>query len=386
MSTSKSSSRLSQWALAALAGLALSTGACGGDATPKKSHKSSSKKNKGKDKDKAEKKTKKAPAVSGIKLLDAAKKYFSPLPARADNPSNPTSAEKVALGRALFFDTRLSKNQDIACNSCHLLDKFGVDNQKTSPGHKGQRGDRNSPSVYNAATHFAQFWDGRAADVEEQALGPILNPVEMAMPNEAAVIAVLTSIPGYKDMFAAAFPGEDNPITFANVGKAIGDFERGLITPGPFDDFMAGDTSALSADALQGLQLFIDAGCIQCHTGPNLGGTMYQKLGSVKEYKTEDLGRFKITNNEADKKAFKVPGLRNVTKTAPYLHDGVSATLDDVLNVMAEYQTAKGKLDDDERRYLTAFLETLTGKVDAEYTRKPELPESGPKTPAADPS
>lgn len=384
MSTLKSSSRLGQWALAAIAGLALSTGACGGDTTPKKPHKSSSKKGKGKDKTKGKKK--KAPAVSGIKLLDASKKYFSPLPARANNPSNPTSTEKVALGRALFFDTRLSKNQDISCNSCHLLDKFGVDNEKTSPGHKGQRGDRNSPSVYNAATHFSQFWDGRAADVEEQALGPILNPVEMAMPSEAAVVTVLTSIPGYKDMFAAAFPGESDPITYANVGKAIGDFERGLITPAPFDDFMGGNTSALAADALQGLQLFIDAGCVQCHTGPNLGATMYQKLGSVKEYSTEDVGRFKITNNEADKKAFKVPGLRNVTKTAPYLHDGISTTLDDVLNVMAEYQTAKGKLDDDERRYLTAFLESLTGKIDAEYTRKPELPESGPKTPAADPS
>ncbi|MCA9634875.1 MAG: c-type cytochrome, partial [Myxococcales bacterium] len=257
---------------------------------------------------------------------------------------------------------------------------------KTSPGHKGQRGDRNSPTVLNAATHFVQFWDGRAADVEEQALGPILNPVEMAMPSEDAVLKVLKSIPGYADMFAAAFPGEGDPITYKNVGLAIGAFERGLITPSPFDDFLKGNVTALPPDALRGLQLFIDAGCTNCHTGPNLGGTMYQKLGSVKEYKTEDEGRFKITNNEADKHSFKVPGLRNVTRTSPYLHDGSAATLDDVLNIMAEYQTAKGKLDDDERRYLHAFLETLNGTVDEEYVRKPELPESGPKTPAPDPS
>jgi len=372
--------RLSRsWALAALAGLSLTVGACGGDKAPKKTAKSAAKK------PKTPAKTA-APEISGVELLDAAKKYFSPMPARADNPNNPSSAEKIALGRALYYDTRLSKNHDLSCNSCHMLDKFGVDNEKTSPGHKGQRGDRNSPTVFNAATHFSQFWDGRAADVEEQALGPILNPVEMAIASEDAAVAVLASIPGYEKMFADAFPGEDKPLTYANIGKAIGDFERGLMTPGPFDDFLKGDITALSPDALQGLQLFIDAGCTQCHTGPNLGGTMYQKLGSVKEYVTEDLGRYEITKNEADKKAYKVPGLRNIVKTAPYLHDGSAETLDDVLNVMAEYQTAKGKLDDDERRHLTAFLEALTGKVDAEYTKKPELPESGPKTPAPDPS
>jgi len=384
MSTSNTSPRSilglrprSSWALAALAGVALSLGACGGDAAPKKAPKTAAKP--------APKKAK-APAISGVELLDAAKKFFSPLPARADTPTNPTSAEKIALGRTLYYENRLSKNHDISCNSCHMLDKFGVDNEKTSPGHKAQRGERNSPTVFNAALGISQFWDGRAADVEEQALGPILNPVEMAVASEDSAVETLRSIPGYAPLFAAAFPGDEQPITFANIGKAIGDFERGLMTPAPFDDFLNGDITALSPDALQGLQLFIDAGCTQCHTGPGLGGTMYQKLGSVKEYETADLGRYEITKNDADKKAFKVPTLRNIVKTAPYLHDGSSETLDDVLDVMAEYQTAKGKLDDDERRYLHAFLESLTGKVDAEYTRKPELPESGPKTPAADPS
>ena len=334
----------------------------------------------------AAKPKKAASGPSAIQVLEAAKKFFAPLPERADSAQNPATPEKIALGRALFFDARLSKNQDIACNNCHKLDNFGVDGENTSPGHKGQRGDRNSPTVFNAATHFVQFWDGRAADVEAQALGPILNPVEMAMPSEDAVLKVLKSIPGYKDMFTAAFPGEADPITYKNVGMAIGAFERGLITPAPFDDFMRGNTAALSPEALRGLQYFIDVGCTNCHTGPSVGGTMYQKLGTVKPYTTADEGRFKITNNEADKFAFKVPGLRNIAKTAPYLHDGSAVTLDDAINVMVEYQVAKGSITDDERRDLKAFLDSLTGTVDAEYTRAPSLPESGPDTPKPDPA
>ncbi|MBK8261346.1 MAG: c-type cytochrome [Nannocystis sp.] len=334
----------------------------------------------------AAKAPKKAAGPSAIQVLDAAKKFFSPLPARADSATNPATPEKIALGRALYYDTRLSKNQEISCNTCHQLDRFGVDGEPTSPGHRGQRGDRNSPTVYNAATHFVQFWDGRAADVEEQALGPILNPVEMAVPSEEHAVKTLRSIPGYKDMFAAAFPGEAEPVTFKNIGKAIGAFERGLITPGPFDDFLGGNMAALSPEALRGLQYFIDAGCTNCHAGPSVGGTMYQKLGTIKPYVTADEGRFKLTNNEADKFSFKVPGLRNIVKTAPYLHDGSAATLDDVINVMVEYQVAKGSITDDERRDLTAFLEALTGNVDAEYIKKPELPESGPETPKPDPA
>ncbi|MEZ4383577.1 MAG: cytochrome-c peroxidase [Nannocystaceae bacterium] len=372
-------SAVAGWALAAAAVAGLTLTACG-DKDEKKKPVAAAKAKP------AAKKAEKAPEISGVELLDAAKKFFGPLPARAESPNNPTSEAKVALGRTLYYDTRLSKNHDISCNSCHMLDKYGVDNEPTSPGHRAQRGERNSPTVYNAATHFVQFWDGRAIDVEEQALGPILNPVEMAMASEDSAIEIIKSIPGYADLFKAAFPGDADPITYKNIGKAIGDFERGLMTPAPFDDFMKGDITALSPDAMRGLQLFMDAQCTQCHTGPNLGGTMYQKMGSVKEYDTKDLGRYEITKNEDDKKVFKVPGLRNVAKTAPYLHDGSAATLDAVLNVMAEYQTAKGKLSDDERRYLVAFLETLTGTVDEEYIKKPELPENGPKTPAPDPS
>lgn len=326
------------------------------------------------------------PAPSAATVLDAAKKYFSPLPARAESAANPTTPEKIALGRQLYYDPRLSKGQDVSCNTCHLLDKFGVDNELTSKGHKGQRGERNSPTVYNAATHFAQFWDGRAATIEDQAQLPIVNPVEMAMADAPYVIRTVKSVPGYVEAFKVAFPGEADPITMANIGKAIGSFERGLMTPGPFDEFLGGKMTALSGDALRGLELFIELNCVSCHTGPSLGGTMFQKLGSVKAYETRDEGRFKITGKPEDKHVFKVPGLRLVTKTAPYLHDGSAATLDDALNVMATYQLAKGSLSDDERKYLTAFLESLEGAADPAYIAKPELPPNGPETPGPDPS
>lgn len=325
------------------------------------------------------------PAPSPAQLLDAAAKYFSPLPARSESKDNPTTPEKIALGRTLYFDSRLSKGQDVSCNSCHLLDKFGVDGDPTSKGHKGQRGERNSPTVYNAAAHFAQFWDGRAATVEDQAQLPIVNPVEMAMTDPAYVLRTVKSIPGYVESFKAAFPGEADPITMVNIGKAIGSFERGLMTPGPFDEFLGGKMTALDGDALRGLELFIELNCVSCHTGPTLGGTMYQKLGSVKNYETKDEGRFKITKDEKDKYVFKVPSLRNITKTAPYLHDGSAATLDDALNVMATYQIPKGSLTDEERNYLTAFLTSLEGKLaDPTYIAVPELPPAGPDTPKPD--
>lgn len=327
------------------------------------------------------------PAPSAATVLDAAKKYFSPLPARAESAANPTTPEKIALGRQLYYDPRLSKGQDVSCNTCHLLDKAGVDSELTSKGHKGQRGERNSPTVYNAATHFAQFWDGRAATVEDQAQMPIVNPVEMAMADAGYVLRTLKSIPGYVDAFKATFPGDAEPITMENLGRAIGSFERGLMTPGPFDEFLGGKMTALNGDALRGLELFIELNCVSCHTGPAIGGTMYQKLGSVKAYETKDEGRFKITKNPEDKYVFKVPSLRNISKTAPYLHDGSAATLDDVLNVMATYQLAKGSLDDDERKYLTAFLTSLDGTLaDPGYITKPELPPNGPETPGPDPS
>ncbi|MEZ4452652.1 MAG: cytochrome c peroxidase [Nannocystaceae bacterium] len=361
-------------ALAIAATIALA-GACGGDKEPPPKAIKAAKPKKGAA----------DAAPSGSQLLTAAKKFFSPLPAVAESAANPITPEKVTLGRILYYDPRLSKNHDVSCNSCHKLDNFGVDNEGTSPGHRAQRGERNSPTVYNAAAHFAQFWDGRAATVEEQAGMPVLNPVEMAMGSEAQVVDMIKTIPGYEPLFKSAFPSDGDPITYRNIGMAIGAFERGLMTPGPFDEFLKGNITALGPDALKGLQLFIDIGCTNCHVGPTLGGTMFQKLGSAKKYETKDEGRFKITGNPEDKFVFKVPSLRNISHTAPYLHDGSAENLDAVLSVMAEYQTAKGHLDDDERTAIKAFLSALDGTIDPAYIAKPDLPENGPKTPAPDP-
>jgi cytochrome c peroxidase len=318
-------------------------------------------------------------------IRESAVAIFGTLPEEVTNPENPSSKEKIKLGRMLYFDPRLSKNHDVSCNSCHALDRYGVDGEPTSPGHQGQRGDRNSPTVYNAALHVAQFWDGRAPDVEAQAKGPVLNPVEMAMPSEEAVVAVLRSIPGYRPLFAAAFPNGEEAITYDNMAKAIGAFERRLLTPSTFDAFLAGDKSALTDAQVDGLALFIETGCVTCHMGPGVGGGLYRKLGLVKPYGTEDPGRFAVTQNETDRGVFKVPSLRNIKQTGPYLHDGSIGDLGEMIRIMAEHQLGR-ELTESQVASIRAFLATLTGKVDPLYTAKPELPESGPDTPAPDPS
>ena len=267
-----------------------------------------------------------------------------------------------------------------------MLDAYGVDNKPTSPGHKGQLGGRNSPTSYNAALHFVQFWDGRAADVEAQAKGPVLNPVEMAMASEEAVVDVLRSIPGYKDAFKAAFPADEPPITYDNMAKAIGAFERGLVTKNSrFDKYLGGDAAALTDEEKAGLDLFVSTGCTTCHMGATMGGQMYQKIGVVHPYETMDMGRKEVTQQDADEKMFKVPSLRNIDKTGPYFHDGKVETLEEAVRLMAHHQLGK-ELQADEIAKIVAFLKTATGELPTEYIAKPTLPESGPKTPKADPS
>lgn len=319
------------------------------------------------------------PDLSALRQRAAA--AFGTLPEEVPNPANPLSEARIDLGRTLYYETRLSKSQQISCNSCHPLAEYGADGEPTSPGHEGQRGERNSPSVYNAALHIAQFWDGRAADVEEQAIGPILNPVEMAMGSDVEALDVLKSIPDYRVMFEEAFPGEDPALTYANVGKAIGAFERRLLTPAPFDAFLSGDDEALSEEQLHGLETFLAVGCTTCHQGAAIGGGMYQKLGLVKPYPTEDRGRAAVTGNEADEHFFKVPSLRNVEKTGPYFHDGSIASLDEAIRTMAEVQLGRD-LSDDELASIRSFLGSLTGELPTEYIAPPELPPGGPDTPA----
>ncbi|MEQ1503596.1 MAG: cytochrome c peroxidase [Myxococcota bacterium] len=321
-----------------------------------------------------------APVAPAAPVAPTSTAAFAPLPADMHGDT-PSSAELVTLGRALYFEPRMSLNQQIACNSCHPLDKYGADGEPTSPGHKGVRGTRNSPTTYNAALHLAQFWDGRAATVEDQAKGPVLNPVEMAMPDAGFVLEVLKSIPGYQPMFAAAFPGEADPITYDNFAKAVGAFERGLVTQNSkFDQYLGGKTDAMTPAEVAGLELFVATGCTACHAGATVGGAMYQKLGLVNAYETKDLGRFEVTKNEADKFMFKVPSLRNVTHTGPYFHDGSIASLDEAVKKMAHHQLGK-ELTDAEVASIVGFLDTLTGDLPTDYVAKPELPPSGPKTP-----
>lgn len=308
---------------------------------------------------------------------------FQPIMEAVENPANPLTDAKVDLGRMLYYDTRLSKNRTVSCNSCHDLASFGDDGLATSKGIDAQLGGRSAPTVYNAAIHIAQFWDGRAADVEAQAVGPILNPIEMGMPDEAYVLRVLKSIPGYVEAFARAFPEDPESVTYANVGKAIGAFERKLMTPSKFDDFLKGDEKALTDAEKHGLNLFVTTGCTVCHNGMGVGGHLYQKLGLVKEWPTKDLGRFAATKNEADKYFFKVPSLRNITETAPYLHDGSIASLEEMVAKMAEYQLGRTISAEDTKAIVT-FLGSLKGRVDENFIKKPELPADGPDTPKGD--
>ena len=325
-----------------------------------------------------------APAVLAEPAPVKHVEHFSALPPLMVGEGEAPSKALVHLGRMLYFDKRLSKNHDIACNSCHQLDAFGVDGEPTSPGHKGQRGGRNSPTVYNAALHVAQFWDGREPTVEAQAKGPVLNPIEMAMASPEQVVAVLQSIPGYAAPFAAAFGG-DGGITYDRMAAAIGGFERGLVTPGRFDRYVSGDASALTEAEVAGLELFVATGCHSCHSGAGLGGTMYQKLGLVLPYETADEGRKAHTGQDADAYVFKVPSLRNIAETGPWFHDGSIAELPAAVRLMAKHQLGKD-LDAAQVASLVVFLEALTGDVPTDYVAAPTLPESGPKTPAPDPT
>lgn len=298
----------------------------------------------------------------GNQKLDEAllKRFFEPLPESIiDEQKN---AALIKLGKKLYLDPRLSVNDKISCNSCHSLNNFGVDNEATSPGHDGTRGDRNSPTTMNAALHIAQFWDGRAKNVEEQALGPILNPIEMGMPDKGAVVQKLKEIDEYKKLFAEAFSDEKSPLNFENIGIAIGAFERTLLTPSRFDDFLKGDEEALSKREKRGLKRFISMGCATCHNGVVIGGNSYKKIGVVKPYETSDLGRYEVTKIESDKRAFKVPSLRNVTKTAPYFHDGSVETLDEAIRLMAKHQLGQGHVGHGMIRDIKAFLGALTAK------------------------
>jgi cytochrome c peroxidase len=312
-------------------------------------------------------------------ILKAARGYFKVLPPVAYDSNNTVTAAKVKLGKVLFYDTRLSKMGNNSCNSCHNLAAYGADNEVNSTGDAGKQGDRNSPTVFNAALQNMQFWDGRAKNVEEQAGMPILNPVEMAIPHKDFLVNRLKSVKLYQDMFTTAFPGQTNPVTYENLQKAIGAFERTLLTPSKFDKYMQGNTDALTAEEKAGLGVFIASGCATCHNGVGIGGGMMQKFGLVTDYRTlsgskiNDEGREKITKNKGDKDVFKVAGLRNVAGTYPYFHNGSIASLDSAVKIMGKLQLNRN-FSSQEIKEIVSFLNSLSGEISPEArTFPPEL-------------
>lgn len=324
------------------------------------------------------------PAWSQSALMKQAQGLFKPIPDRAPAlEGNAATPAKVELGKMLYFEPRLSESHVISCNSCHMVGMGGVDLQETSRGHRWQHGGRNSPTVYNAVFAVAQFWDGRAKDLEEQAGGPLVNPLEMDT-TEAHVIEQLEGIPGYLPVFAAAFPGEGKPITFANVRKAIAVFEATLITPNAaFDAFLKGDEKALDAGQAEGLALFINKGCVACHNGINVGGHMYAPFGVVERPGGDvlpigDKGRFEVTKTASDEYVFKAPSLRNVAITAPYFHTGKVWDLRQAIAIMGSAQLG-ATLTDDEVLKIEQFLGTLTG--DQPKVTLPILPPTVASTP-----
>jgi cytochrome c peroxidase len=310
-----------------------------------------------------------AAAFSNEELSPRVLRRFAPL-----NPvANSAPAALIDLGRKLYYDPRLSKTGTVSCNSCHPLAKYGTTDTSVSTGINGRKGARNAPTVYNAAGHFVQFWDGRAASVEKQALMPIENKDEMGMTAAEAVTAI-KNIAGYRAEFAIAFPGESQPISAERIGLAIGAFEHGLVTPARWDRYLQGDTSALNAEEKAGAKVFANLGCIVCHTGPFVGGSMFERVGArVPWPEGADRGRRGVTGNVADDMIFKVPSLRNVAMTAPYFHDGSAKTLNKAVRMMARHQLGV-ELDDEEARELEAWLGSLTGDIPHDYIAPPVLP------------
>jgi cytochrome c peroxidase len=303
----------------------------------------------------------------GDDLRTKAAEIFKPLPstipAVKDNKITP---EKIELGKALFFDPRLSASGVFSCNSCHNLATGGDDNLETSIGHGWQKGPRNSPTVLNSVLNAAQFWDGRAEDLKAQAKGPIQAGVEMAN-TPAQVEKTLVSMPDYVTWFKAAFPGEDRPVTFDNMAKAIEAFEATLITPAPFDAYLNGDDAALSEDQKLGLAAFIDKGCAACHSGVNVGGHGYYPFGVFEKpgadiLPANDKGRFAVTKTASDAYVYRASPLRNIAVTAPYFHTGKVWDLKQAVAIMGSSQLGQ-ELTDPEVNQITAFLESLTGKM-----------------------
>lgn len=321
--------------------------------------------------------------LANEELREFALEMFSPLPSTVPALSdNIVTPEKVDLGKALFFDPRMSASGVFSCNSCHNLATGGDDNMPTSIGHGWQKGPRNSPTVLNSVFNEAQFWDGRAPDLAEQAKGPVQAGVEMAN-TPVNVIATLNSMPQYQEWFRASFPEDDDPVTFDNFARAIEAYEATLITPAPFDAWLNGNDAAMTEQEVRGLSAFLNAGCASCHSGVNLGGNGYYPFGLIEKPGAEilpegDKGRFAVTETVGDEYVFRASPLRNIAVTAPYFHSGVVWDLKVAVEIMAESQLG-AELSEEEVTDIVAFLGALTGEV-PEVTY-PVLPAETASTP-----
>jgi cytochrome c peroxidase len=279
----------------------------------------------------------------------------------------------------LFYETRISVDGTVSCSRCHPIGLYAADGLRKSIGNNCKVNQRNAPTVFNAAGQISAHWIGNRTDVEDQARQSVIGPPSFGMPSYEAVESKLKEIKGYADLFKEAFPGESNPVTIDNFAKAVGSFERTLVTPSAFDAFLKGKTAALKEREKTGLKTHMGVGCMMCHFGPSLGGQTYQKFGVFEPYwkytKSEpiDEGRYVVTKNEADKYVFKVPIHRNVAKTSPYFHDGSVSKLEDAVRIMGKIQLGKD-LDKSRVEEIVTFLKSLTGEIPEDALKVPLLP------------
>jgi len=318
-------------------------------------------------------------ASADEELMNQAKTIFGPLPSSMPSAENPITPAKVKLGHMLFWEPRISIDGTVSCVKCHPIGLYAADGLKKARGNHDKENPRNSPSIFNAADQIAAHWIGNRTGVEDQAKQALIGPPAYGMPSYESVEKILKGIKGYVVLFREAFPNDKDPVSVDNFAKAVGAFERTLMTPAPFDDFMSGNAKALTSQQKRGLKTFISTGCLTCHMSPYLGGKMYQKFGVFQPYEQYtksaqvDEGHFTVTKNPADKFFFKVPILRNVAETPPYFQDGSVDKLEDAVVIMAKIQLAKD-LTADQVGDITAFLKSLTGTIPKLALTVPVLP------------
>jgi cytochrome c peroxidase len=311
-------------------------------------------------------------------LLQRAQELFRPLPKGMPKPDSPIDKERVDLGRMLFFDPRLTVNGNMSCASCHQPALYGTDALPTSIGVKQRLHPRNAPTILNASLNSIIHWRGDRDSLEDQVTKSVTSPITSGQPDERAVIERLERIQVYTLLFKAAFPNDPRSLSLKNIATAVATYERTLVTPSPFDSYLSGNSEALSPTARVGLQKFINTGCVMCHNGVGVGGGMYEKFGVVEDYwlatgsTNIDQGRFDVTKDPADLYVFRVPGLRNVAKTAPYFHDGSVPTLPEAVKVMGRVQLDV-RLSDADTNDIVAFLDSLTGDLPANFATVPAV-------------